>query len=413
MIIQNVSGSSIFNPILACDDSSVRVLNDDKLYYSQNFNSPVLALNDASHLTETSTPHIAYGLKNGYFGMIDMQRDSPLILWDVNQTLKSDAPVTIIWCGKLVDGSEDNDVVIAREDGSWEIYSYTEGDHPYIKYQINFQETIVGVGIGNVSRADYKEIMVSLFSGKISGLVDSNAEPIVQNNDKERKQKIDQLAKEKENLMKKKAKNQAIIAEKTGDEGIVGFKVQYKFTLLPKEAAYQLIIESQFNMCVLLLQSTVIIDLLDEDSIPGQISFSATDPTNSTNQFLVTIKLNESWNRLVLKIRTSEGLFGSLNAYIIPVEDSSKLCKRIDIPILPLGLHEKVSEVPNKDDLELSAITLTGNFFSKWYIKLDFKMTSKCSKNTRRRGDNFVLSINIYRNVFNSISWKSNMNNFI
>lgn len=96
MIIQNVSGSLIFNPILACDDSSVRVLNNDKLYYSQNFNSPVLALNDATKLEQTSTPHIAYGLKNGYFGMIDMQRDSPLILWDVNQTLKSDAPVTII-----------------------------------------------------------------------------------------------------------------------------------------------------------------------------------------------------------------------------------------------------------------------------------------------------------------------------
>lgn len=306
--------------------------------------------------------------------MIDMQRDSPLILWDVNQTLKSDAPVTIIWCGKISGDSEDNDVIIAREDGSWEVYSYTKGDHPYLKYQINFQETIVGVSIGNVSRTDYKEIMVSLFSGKISGLVDSNAEPIVVNTDKERKAKIEQLAKEKENLLKKKAKNQAVIAEKTGDEGIVGFKAQFKFTLLPKEAAYQLIIESQFNMSVLLLQSTIIIDLLDEDIIPGQVSFSAADPTNNTNQFLVTIKLNESWNRIVLKIRTSEGLYGSLNAYIIPVEESSKICKRVDIPILPLSLHEKVAEIPNKDDLELSTITLTGNFsqndilnyISKW-----------------------------------------------
>lgn len=82
------------------------------------------------------------------------------------------------------------------------MYSYVKGDHPYLKYQINFQETIVGVGIGNVSRSDYKEIMVSLFSGKISGLVDSNAEPLVVNTDKDRKAKIEQLAKEKENLLK-------------------------------------------------------------------------------------------------------------------------------------------------------------------------------------------------------------------
>lgn len=72
------------------------MLVDDRLYYSQNFNSPVLALSDASNFSTSSTPHIAYGLKNGYFGMIDMQRDSPLILWDVNQTIKSDSPINIM-----------------------------------------------------------------------------------------------------------------------------------------------------------------------------------------------------------------------------------------------------------------------------------------------------------------------------
>jgi hypothetical protein len=46
-----------------------------------------------------------------------------------------------------------------------------------------------------------------LFSGKIAGLIDSNAEEIQEDTtEKDRKLKITQLAKEKETLMKKKLK---------------------------------------------------------------------------------------------------------------------------------------------------------------------------------------------------------------
>jgi hypothetical protein len=71
---------------------------DSEVYYSQNFNSPALALNDGTAMTTSSTPHIAYGLKNGSFGMIDMQRDAPLILWDVNESVTSSAPINIVYC---------------------------------------------------------------------------------------------------------------------------------------------------------------------------------------------------------------------------------------------------------------------------------------------------------------------------
>lgn len=230
----------------------------------------MLTIHDASSLSTSSTPHIAYGLKNGCFGMIDMQRDTPLILWDVNDTHASDAPINIIYCGKFIDEAEDNDVVIARDDGSLEIYSFSDTEQPYLKYVLNFQESIVGVGIGNISRANYKEIVVSLFSGKIAGLVDSNAEDLQEDNTaKDRKQKIVELAKEKESLMKKKIKKQAQAPVTAATSGIIGYKTQYKFSLVPSEAAYTLTLESQVNMSVILLQSTIIIDLLDVDDIPA------------------------------------------------------------------------------------------------------------------------------------------------
>jgi len=408
MLVQNVSGSSIFNSILGCDDSSVRVLVENEVYYSQNFNSPVLSLHDASSFSTTSTPNIAYGLKNGSFGMIDMQRDSPLILWDVNSqtaTLSSDAPINIMHCGKLLDDATDNDIIIARLDGSCEIYSYRQGEQPYRKYCLNFQESVVGLGMGNISRSDHKEVVVSLFSGKISGLIDSNAEMLEEDNQAERKQKIDQLAKEKDQLMKKKVKKVAKVNDGLAGDEIVGFKAHHTFTLLPNEAAYQLTIETQVNMSILMLQSSINIDILDEDNIPAIVSFPATDESQDSNQFLITLKMNEETNRIVLKIRTSEGLFGSINAFVIPAESSSKVCKRIEIPILPLSLHEKISAesaknekdnpLLNKDDLELSSITLTGNFSQNDILN----WISKCLYNVPKIQDTQEIVI-YYRSTF-------------
>lgn len=107
--------------------------------------------------------------------------------------------------------------------------------------------------------------------------------------------------------------------------GIVGFKAQYTFTLLPNEAAYQLMIESQKEINILMLQSTINIDLLDAEDIPAHVSFPNCDISQKNNQFLVTLKLSEPTNTMVLKIRASEGLYGSLNVFIIPQQTESKI----------------------------------------------------------------------------------------
>ncbi|CAI2359386.1 unnamed protein product [Moneuplotes crassus] len=355
MLVANVSGSLVFNSVLACDDSSVRVLNESDIYYSQNFNSPVLSIHDSTKISGSSTPNIAYGLKNGSFGMIDMQRDSPLILWDVNETLTSSAPINKIYSGKLIDDGDDNDIIIAREDGSLEIYSFNEGEKPYQKYCLNFQESIVGIGIGNISRTDYKEIVVSLFSGKVAGLLDSNAEDIIVD------QKNEEEQKSKKKLIDKYEQKKVKDTNTFTGAGIVGFKARYNFILVPSEAAYQLMIESQTEMSILMIQSNINIDILDEDEIPAVVSFS----DNDSGQFIATFRMNEPTNNIVLKVRASEGLHGSINAFIIPHKETSKICKRLDISILPLGLHEKISNLPNTEDLELSSITFTGTFTQK------------------------------------------------
>lgn len=240
-----------------------------------------------------------------------------------------------------------------------------------------------------------------MFSGKIAGLIDSNAEPMEEQiTETVRKQKIDELAKEKEALLKKKTKKEAKASESIVGSGVVGFKAHYNFTLLPNEAAYQLTIETQMNMSIILLQSSINIDLLDEEQIPAIVSFPASDPTQTSNQFLVTLKMNEQTNRIVLKIRASEGLYGSINAFVIPSEGSSKVSKRIEIPVLPLSLHEKVSAeglglLANKEDLELSTITLTGNFSQNDILN----WISKCLHNVPKIQDEHDTII-YYRSTF-------------
>jgi len=62
---------------------------------------------------------------------------------------------------------------------------------------------------------------------------------------------------------------------------------------------------------------------------------------------------NSGMNRFDFKIRTSEGLFGELNIYLIPGD--SDVSKVIRVPIKPLNLHSKIESLPeNESSLNLS-----------------------------------------------------------
>lgn len=53
-------------------------------------------------------------------------------------------------------------------------------------------------------------------------------------------------------------------------------------------------------------------------------------------------RFQESTNRLTVKFTAAEGTAGNLAAYVIPAMPP-KTCARIDVPLLPLCLHQLVS----------------------------------------------------------------------
>jgi len=79
-----------------------------------------------------------------------MQRDNPVLIWNI-ESQKSDSAISHIIAGNLngIDGS--TDIMIAWDDGSVEIYNFDSENKPSLWYQINFQESITGLGIGKIS----------------------------------------------------------------------------------------------------------------------------------------------------------------------------------------------------------------------------------------------------------------------
>ena len=70
---------------------------------------------------------------------------------------------------------------------------------------------------------------------------------------------------------------------------------------------------------MIILQSQISIDLLDADKAEASVNRVLADPTSVKNQFLVTcVCTRKNQTKLSLKVRTTEGVLGSLNAYIIP-----------------------------------------------------------------------------------------------
>lgn len=170
-------------------------------------------------------------------------------------------------------------------------------------------------------------------------------------------------------------------------------KVKHVWTLLPEEACLLLTVEVPVPIDVLLLQSNVPVILLSDQDINAMMSrtpcgFGAaradgstysrpftsvsdaekktvlSEGLNTSSQLLVTYRCQESINRIQVKIRALEGFRGTLTALVIP-KMYPKTCQKIECPIKPLCLHEKVELDALAHETEtrpMNSLVLTGGF---------------------------------------------------
>lgn len=148
------------------------MLLDDKLIYSHKLESSCTTLSLAPEMTHRHCPIIGYGLKNGGIGCLELTRDEPVVMWSLEGSQTNGSSVSVVKTFNF-DGETAHSFIVARDDGTIEIYSYQHNSPvPILRFETKVTESITGIDIGFISSPARQEILVSTYSGKIMGLVE-------------------------------------------------------------------------------------------------------------------------------------------------------------------------------------------------------------------------------------------------
>jgi len=292
------------------------------------------------------------------------------------------------------------DMMVGRDDGTLEIWSMDMGEEPSLIFSKCVNESISGVECGEslpspalrsarqcakackdvttvagraglVTTAASEDALLSTFSGKIIAFSAATVqEPERSGEKKDKKKKKDKkdkdkdedergaakrvtdkdvkkLNKELEDLRKKLAKEKTKF--QSGASGgqpkeLIATKntlrLKQSFMLDAEDACYQLTVEIESPIDVVVLQSTAAVDLVDVDSNVAIVS-KTPQPADSSTKLLATFRCQEPTRRMQLKVRTSEGERGALLAYVVP-QVSPKTSMVVKHHIKTLSLHMRV-----------------------------------------------------------------------
>lgn len=87
---------------------------------------------------------------------------------------ENDAPAGLDGLDIDEEESKVYDLIVARDNGRIEIYSYTlDTPFPIMCFEHQIKSTITSVDVGNVTMANSKDILLSCYDGKILALVDA------------------------------------------------------------------------------------------------------------------------------------------------------------------------------------------------------------------------------------------------
>lgn len=334
-------------PVLACQDRVLRVLKDSDLFYEIEVPGPpsvvTLGLDTAK-----GNNGIIYGTSDGKIGLVQISYSAPEHIWEIPNDKQYGNVLSLSTYDVSNDGV--HDLLVGRADGIVEVYAFDEGNQPFQHFKYNLSESVTSVRGGCVCAPNFHEVVVSTFTGWLLGLT---AEPQQRQvgmpgaNMKEKniefEEKISELTLEIEELQTRIIKDREVYQQTASSDTAVSavplFNVNDNFLLSHDDASYVLSIEVQMPIDTILLQSDVPVDLLDVEKNSAVVSYSACDPETG-NFLLATYRCQANTTRLELKIRTIEGQYGHLQAYITP-RLQPKTCQLRQYQIKPLSLHQR------------------------------------------------------------------------
>ncbi|XP_070553841.1 BBSome complex member BBS7-like isoform X2 [Ptychodera flava] len=365
IICLDLTKVSDVTPILACQDRVLRVLNSSELSYEVEVPGPPLCLSLFAGDGGDEGEELLYGTADGKVGLVQISSLGPSHRWEILNEKRYGGVLCIDNYDITADGVQD--LLLGRDDGLIEVYGYDEADEPIHRFSQTMSESVGSIQGGVVKTAGYDEIVACTYAGWIMGLTTEPQHKEVGPGDEvkvseETQAKISNLRQELEELqrrvMTEREKYQSSSHSNKAMSAIPHFNINDKFSLNRDDASYTLSIEVQMAIDNVLLQSDVPIDLLDVDKNSAVVSYSACDTENG-NFLLATYRCQANTTRLELKIRSIEGQYGMLQAYVTP-RVQPKTCQVRQYLIKPLSLHQRTHVLDEKRPM--NTLKLTGQF---------------------------------------------------
>ncbi|XP_044219978.1 Bardet-Biedl syndrome 7 protein isoform X1 [Thunnus albacares] len=342
-------------PVLACQDRVLRVLQGSELAYDIEVPGPPSVL---ELYNKDGGEEILYGTTDGKIGLVQIGESSAATKWEIDNDKKKGGILCIDTYDIIGDGL--NDILVGRDDGTVEVYGFDNASEPTLRFEHVLSESVTSIQGGCVGKESYDEILTATYTGWVTGLTTELQKAEAGPGDEvtmseETQSKVESLRAELEQLQIEVLQG-CEEYQQTSQSSTAVFSINDKFTLCQDDASYSLTLEVQTAIDNLLLQSDVPIDLLDVDKNSAVVSFSECD---SENFILFTYRCQANTTRLELKVRSIEGQYGTLQAYVTP-RLQPKTCHVRQYQIKPLSLHQRTHSIDQ--DRPMNRLSLVGQF---------------------------------------------------
>ena len=307
---------------------------------------------------DTCKNYYYFGTYLGSIGCVKVVDESEMELIFESKKQKEQFDIVDI---KVDDVNYDSncELIAIRANGDVEIYSIL-GDYHNVNLICKYEtkETLTGLIIGRYKDNEHIEIILSSLTGLVFSLTprivrekkNIDAKALKANIEKERNEiarLTEKLSLKKEEFNKKEKSIETVAKN--------NFKINYKFSLLFKRSLFQLSLDSEFPMELVLISCPKTkIDIVEVKTKEVNLNIieekNMDKETSSQYKFIATLSMKDSIHHLELLIRTYEGQNDEIQICVIPY-NKPKTAQFIKIPVYALSFH-KLYEPEYETELE-------------------------------------------------------------
>ena len=359
LYITSITINSELVLLIGTEDDKIKINQENEtLHIISTKGAPTCFTRSKLNLQDISENHFYYGTYLGSIGCIKVKDENEMELITELKYQKEQFEIVDI---KVADVNYDNncELIAIRANGFVEVYSIID-DYQNINLICKFQthENLTGLEIGKYKDKEHIEIILSSLSGLVFSLTPeiSSIKKLKSIDAKSLKKKIEAEKNTIANLTKKLNDKKAEFEKKSkiSDQLVKNnFKINYKFSLIFKQSVFQLTVDSEFPMeMVILFCPKTKLDIIEIKTKEVNMNIIdekiMDDETLSHCKFMVTFSMKDAIHRLELKVRTYEGINDEINISIIPY-NKPKTAQFIRIPVYALSFHKLYEPEYEKD----------------------------------------------------------------